>query len=343
MSKPSVRVLIVDDSRTIRDMFTRFLSEDESIEVVGAAADPHEARQLIKQLSPDIITLDVEMPHMDGLSFLEKIMTLRPMPVVMVSTLTQKGADITLRALEMGAVDFITKPANVRDLQSIQSELRRKVLQGARANVRARSVSSAANDTRYQGSTQHKVIAIGASTGGVEAIRHLLCALPAGLAPIVIVQHMPAAFTAAFARRLDAACPHRVIEAPPQSVLEAGSVTIAYGGEHLCIQQRRDGKLIALREAGDLVSGHKPSVDALFHSLAKLSGVHITGVILTGMGRDGAQGLLALRQAGARTLGQNEASCVVYGMPKAAAQLAATEKELSLEQLAKEIVSIANS
>lgn len=334
MSEP-VRVLIVDDSATMRSLISAVLRRDPEISVVGTAADPLEARAAIKELNPDVITLDVEMPNMNGLEFLEKIMRLRPMPVVMVSTLTQAGTDVTLAALEVGAVDAVAKPAPGVPAQEAFADLADKVKVAARSRVRPLETrETRAVDGAYRADANH-VLAIGASTGGVEALLNILTAFPANCPATVVTQHMPATFTKSFAARLDKASGATVTQAVDGAPLMPGHVYIAPGGErHLEVSGGRC-RLVA----GDTVNGHRPSVDVLFHSVARL-GRPMTGVILTGMGKDGAKGLLAMRQAGARTLGQDEASSVVYGMPRAAFELGAVERQLSLPRLAPAILDL---
>ncbi|MBF0334771.1 MAG: chemotaxis response regulator protein-glutamate methylesterase [Alphaproteobacteria bacterium] len=340
-----VTVLIVDDSALVRQLLAAILSRDPEIEVVGAAPDPLVARQMIKDLNPRVITLDVEMPRMDGIAFLEKIMRLRPMPVVMVSTLTQKGADTTLRALEIGAVDFVAKPT--MDLQSgleaMAAELVAKVKAAAQARVRPRSEQAISADRppapRMGVMSSDRLLAIGASTGGVEAITEVLRGMPADCPPIVITQHMPPQFTTSFARRLDTLAAPNVAEAVDGERLARGHVRVAPGGHHLEVLRDGAGWVCRIHE-GAAVSGHRPSVDVLFSSVAQAAGAHGVGVILTGMGRDGAQGLLAMRQAGAHTVGQTEASCVVYGMPKAAFEVGGVEKQVALEKIAENVLAL---
>ena len=334
MSAP-VRVLVVDDSATMRSLISAVLRRDPEIAVVGTAADPLEARAAIKELNPDVITLDVEMPNMNGLEFLEKIMRLRPMPVVMVSTLTQAGTDVTLAALEIGAVDAVAKPAPGVAAQEACGELAEKVKIAARSRVRALETrETRAVDGAYRADPNH-ILAIGASTGGVEALLTILSAFPANCPATVVTQHMPATFTRSFAARLDKMSGATVTEAVDGAPLKAGHVYIAPGGEaHLEVANGRCRLVVA-----DTVNGHRPSVDVLFNSVARL-GRPMTGVILTGMGKDGAKGLLAMRQAGARTLGQDEQSCVVYGMPRAAFEAGAVERQLSLSRLAPAILDL---
>ena len=330
-----VRVLIVDDSPTMRGLISVALRRDPDIEVVGAAADPLEARSLIKELNPDVITLDVEMPNMNGLEFLEKIMRLRPMPVVMVSTLTQAGAEITLAALEMGAVDAVGKPGAGASAAEAFTELALKVKTAARSRVRQRAepfVPSIRADYRPQ--ADH-ILAIGASTGGVEALLTIVSAFPADCPATVITQHMPGTFTGSFAARLDKSSAATVTEARDGDLLKPGHVYLAPGGmAHLeVVGAAPRCRLVP----SDPVNGHRPSVDVLFRSVSRLRRP-MTGVILTGMGRDGAQGLLEMRQAGAHTLGQDEATSVVYGMPRAASEIGAVERQAPLSRLAPAIL-----
>jgi two-component system, chemotaxis family, protein-glutamate methylesterase/glutaminase len=336
-----VRVLIVDDSALMRQLISTMLSADPEIEVVGTAPDPHVAREKIKSLNPDVVTLDVEMPHMDGVTFLRKIMSLRPMPVVMISTLTQAGAEVTLEALEIGAVDFIAKP--VTDVASAMGELaadmQSKVKAAARSRVRVRrSHPSPVRQPhpRFNRPTG-KIVVIGASTGGVEALKEILIRLPADCPPILVTQHMPATFTPAFARRLDHECPMTVSEANHNERVEAGHAYIAPGGYHL--ELVRSGTHFACSvHDGPAVSGHRPSADVLFRSAARVAGSISIGVILTGMGKDGAEGLLDLRQSGATTLGQDEASSLIYGMPRVAFERGAVVRQLPLSEIADAII-----
>lgn len=333
----TVTVLVVDDSPTMRGLITAALRRDPEIEVVGSACDPLEAREAIKRLNPDVITLDVEMPNMNGLEFLEKIMRLRPMPVVMVSTLTQAGAEVTLAALELGAVDAVGKPGAGMSAQDAFADLANKVKVAARSNVRAGAGAPPAGaPAAYRAAADH-VLAIGASTGGVEALLTIISAFPADCPATVVTQHMPATFTASFAARLDRASAATVREATDGAPLERGCVYIAPGGEaHLEVSGATPRCRLV---RSDTVSGHRPSVDVLFASVAKLRRP-MTGVILTGMGRDGAQGLLDIRQAGGRTLGQDEASSVVYGMPKAAHLMGAVERQLPLSRMPSAILEL---
>lgn len=342
-----IRVLIVDDSALMRQMLSAILSADPLIEVVGTAPDPLVAREKIKALNPDVLTLDVEMPRMDGLAFLEKLMTLRPMPVVMVSSLTERGAEVSVKAMELGAVDVFCKPIDSASggLMAHGKELVDKVKAAAAARVRAlgdrpvRPPQALAVTTIYK--STDKLVAIGSSTGGVEALRDVILGMPADAPPIVCTQHIPPRFSQSFAQRLDGLAQVRVKEAVDGERVMAGHVYIAPGDKHMAII--RSGAMLVTRVYdGPLVSGHKPSVDVLFHSVAGSCGSKAVGVILTGMGRDGADGLLAMRKAGASTIGQDEASCVVYGMPKAAYEIGAVEKEFPLSRIAEEILRLCN-
>ena len=344
------KVLIVDDSALMRQLLQRILSSDPSIEVVGTASDPYVAREKIKALSPDVLTLDVEMPRMDGLTFLEKLMRARPMPVVMVSSLTERGCDTTLRALALGAVDFITKPKLDVSTGTIDlaEEIIAKVKAAARARVMGGVRTVAAAPPPSIGMTQplfratHKVVAIGASTGGTEAIKELLMPLPAGFPSIVIVQHMPETFTAKFADRLDGLCKIRVSEARDGDRILPGHALLAPGNLHMEVV--RHGAEYSVRVfAGETVNRHRPSVDVLFASCARHLGVNGVGVILTGMGADGAKGLLAMRQAGARTVAQDEATCVVFGMPKEAIALGDATEIVPLPLIPSQIARMLNA
>ena len=333
-----VRVLIVDDSPSMRAALNHILSSDPEIEVIGMAPEPHAARAMIKELNPDVVTLDIEMPGMDGLSFLEKIMRLRPMPVVMCSTLTARGAEATIEALRLGAVDCIQKPSgNAAEMAQNAALLCRTVKGAARSSVRRSTGGAGPALIIEPGSQREALIAVGASTGGVEALFSLLGALPAGAPPIMVVQHMPALVTGGFAARLDRECALTVVEARDGMPVEPSTVYIAPGGErHMELAGGVKGRVRLL--SGDPVAGHRPAVDVLFRSVARL-GPAAVGAILTGMGADGAAGLKAMRDAGARTFGQNEATCVVYGMPRAARDMGAVEKELSLSAMPAAILA----
>ncbi len=336
----SVKVLVVDDSALIRSVLTKVLNNDAGIKVVGSAIDPIDARKKIKELNPDVLTLDIEMPNMNGLEFLDKLMRLRPMPVVMVSTLTQKGAEETLLALELGAVDFVAKPnANLTTgLDEFGAEVCQKVHAAAKSSARSRGMRAKVPQIAITSASapQGSLIAIGASTGGVEAIRAVLIKMPKDCPPIVITQHMPVGFTERFATRLNDLCDIEVCEAQDRMVLEVGHAYIAKGGVHLRVE-KSSGQLKCRLEDSDEVSGHKPSVDVLFKSVAKNVSNKAIGVILTGMGRDGAIGLKEMQQAGAFTIGQSEISSLVYGMPKVAFEEGAVSEQADIDNVASRI------
>jgi len=335
-----VRVLVVDDSPTMRGVITAVLRRDPDIEVIGGAGDPLEAREAIKALSPDVITLDVEMPKMNGIEFLEKIMRLRPMPVIMVSTLTQAGAATTLEALEIGAFDCVGKPA--RSDTNAFADLPEKVKAAAKSRVRPLGERTAPQKPPSVFNPGNKIIAIGSSTGGVEALIAVLQTFPKNCPPTVITQHMPATFTKSFAARLDRICEPQIEEATEGAPLRVGRVYVAPGGAQHLEASAGIHPVCKLKD-GDPVSGHRPSVDVLFDSVARGYGARAVGLILTGMGRDGARGLKEMRDAGARTLGQDEASCVVYGMPRAAFELGAVERQLPLSKLGPAVLEFCNA
>jgi two-component system chemotaxis response regulator CheB len=338
-----IRVLVIDDSATIRRLLVALLEQDAQIEVVGAAPDPYAARQMIKELNPDVLTLDVEMPGMSGLEFLDRLMRLRPMPVVMVSTLTERGADVTLDALALGAVDYFAKPtSNVfASLAEAGPELIQKVKTAARAKVRSRDIQPMSTPT-HDADFADRLIAIGSSTGGVEALLEVLSHFPANCPPTVITQHMPAGFTKSFAARLDKMCApvvREAAEAAEGAVLAPGHIFLAPGGAaHLEITGRAQWRCRLVADAA--TSGHRPSVDRLFHSVAMHAQARAVGVILTGMGRDGADGLGVMRAVGADTIGQDEATSVVYGMPRVAFETGAVARQLPLEKIGLEILRL---
>ena len=343
-----IRVLVVDDSASMRALIRATLSADKSIEVCGEAADPLQAREKIKELNPDVMTLDVEMPRMNGIEFLEKVMRLRPLPVIMVSSLTERGAMITIQAMEFGAVDCVAKPSpqNPGSFAMLAEKVRSAA--GARLRdstpmrpeVRSAPPAAPAQSARMPAAAlAGKLVAIGASTGGVEALVTILSQFPKDCAPTVVTIHLPTPFTKSFAQRLDRICGPRVHEATHGSPILPGNIYIA-PGTHSHLEVSGADQLRCVLREGDLVSGHRPSVDALFHSVARNVGSKAVGVILTGMGADGAQGLLAMRKAGAHTLGQNEATCVVYGMPKVAFQIGAVEKQAPLQSIAGEVATL---
>ncbi|TYT26343.1 chemotaxis response regulator protein-glutamate methylesterase [Luteimonas viscosa] len=342
MGARPVRVLIVDDSALVRALMSELLGVDPGIEVVGTAADPFIARDKIKQLSPDVLTLDVEMPRMDGLTFLRNLMRLRPMPVLMVSSLTEAGAQVTLDALALGAVDFIAKPKIdvARGLAEYGSVLVEKVKQAAKARVaRIAPPATPGYDGPIAYRTTDRLLAIGASTGGTEAIREVLAQMPADAPATVIVQHIPAAFSGPFAERLDRHSRMTVAEAVDQQPLLTGHAYVAPGGRHLRVV-RSGARWICRLGDDDPVRRHRPSVDVLFQSVAAHAGRNASAALLTGMGDDGAAGLLALRRAGARTIAQDEATSVVWGMPGAAVGIGATDEVVPLEQVAHRLLAV---
>lgn len=334
-----IKVLIVDDSALIRSVMSEIVNSQPDMEVVATAPDPLVARELIKKTNPDVLTLDVEMPKMDGLDFLEKLMRLRPMPVVMVSSLTERGSEITMRALELGAVDFVTKPKI-----SIQSGMREytdlitdKIRAASRARIKPRSVQPAAPmgelpALRNPLTSSEKLIIIGASTGGTEAIREFLMQMPSDCPGILIAQHMPEGFTTSFARRLDSLCKISVVESAGNERVLPGHAYIAPGHSHLLLA-RSGANYVTKIEQTDPVNRHRPSVDVLFRSAAAAAGKNAMGVILTGMGKDGAAGMLAMKEAGAYNYAQDEASCVVFGMPREAILLNAHHEIGALRDL----------
>lgn len=337
----TVKVLVVDDSPTMRSLVGTILKRDPEIEVVGTAGDPFEARNAIKALNPDVITLDVEMPNMDGLNFLDKIMRLRPMPVIMVSTLTHRGSEIALQALELGAFDCIGKPSEDRPAHVAFADLAEKVKAAARSRIRPRRPDSPVQ--RHSGFIgSGRMVAIGSSTGGVEALLTVLSSFPENCPPTVITQHMPATFTGSFAARLDRVCAPRVSEAQDGDVLEGGRIYLAPGGDrHLEVAGTATKRCRLV--ASEPVNGHRPSVDVLFGSVARVAGKRAVGVILTGMGRDGASGLLAMKSQGACTIGQDESTSVVYGMPRVAHEIGAVDKQLPLERIGHLILELCSS
>lgn len=338
----AIRVLIVDDSATARAVLNDILSSDPAIEVIGTASDAFVARDKIVELRPDVICLDVEMPRMDGITFLKKLMHYMPLPVVMVSSLTQSGAKTTLEALEAGAVDFVAKPhSHIYDgKDEMRDELISKIKAAAKAKIHKRTLADTQQaNTTSLAQTTNKIVAIGASTGGTEALKDVLMALPRNAPGTVIVQHMPANFTPLFAQRLNTLCSMEIREAKNGDSIIPGVALIAPGDYHMVV--RRSGARYYVEIGnGEKVSGHRPSVDVLFNSVAKIAGANAIGVILTGMGGDGAKGLLAMKNAGAKTIGQDEASCVVYGMPKVAYEIGAVEKQLPLSRVADGILSL---
>jgi two-component system chemotaxis response regulator CheB len=338
-----IRVLVVDDSALIRSVLREIIGSQPDMEVVGVAPDPIVAREMIRRLDPDVLTLDVEMPRMDGLDFLEKLMRLRPMPVVMVSTLTERGSEITMRALELGAVDFVTKPkiSIQNGMQDYADTIADKIRAAARARIRRTPPPAAAGSAAApallqslgnQLASSEKLIIIGASTGGTEAIKEFLIQMPPDCPGILIVQHMPEGFTRSFAQRLDGLCRIAVAEATHGERVLPGHAYLAPGHSHLLLA-RSGANYVTVLDQGPPVNRHRPSVDVLFRSAALHAGKNAVGVILTGMGRDGAAGMLEMRQAGAWNVAQDEASCVVFGMPREAIAAGATHETAPLKEL----------
>ncbi len=352
--KNKIKVLIVDDSAVVRQTLEEILSSDPAIEVIATASDPFIAADKIKKEAPDVITLDVEMPRMDGLTFLHKIMTQHPLPVVMCSSLTEKGCETALKALEYGAMDIITKPR--MGAEKFLNESKIRICDAVKAAARARITTISAQRKKATGkltadaviapptgramiSTTEKIVAVGASTGGTEALRIFLEAFPQDCPGIVIVQHMPEHFTSAFAKRLNGICRIEIKEATNGESILRGQALIAPGNRHLMLKRSGARYHVEIKE-GPLVCRHRPSVDVLFRSAARYAGKNAVGVIMTGMGDDGARGMLEMKEAGAATLAQDEKTCVVFGMPQEAIKRDAVDKVLPLEAIAKEVSKI---
>ena len=338
------RVLVVDDSALVRSLLTEIINQQTDMECVGAAVDPLVAREMIRELNPDVITLDVEMPRMDGIDFLAKLMRLRPMPVVMVSTLTESGADVTLRALELGAVDFVAKPKiGVADgLRLLAEDITEKIRIAARAKIRkpqavAEAVNPAARPIALGRLSTEKIIFVGASTGGTEATKDLLLGLPSDAPAVMITQHMPPGFTRNYAARLNGLCRVSVCEASDGERVLPGHAYIAPGGLHMSVE-RSGANYIARVFDGEPVNRHKPSVEVLFRSAARVVGPNALGVMLTGMGNDGAKAMKDLRDAGSWNVAQDEATCVIFGMPKEAIAAGAVHEVLPLTSIAPKLL-----
>jgi len=341
----AIKVLIIDDSAMIRKVFTQELSKDPAIEVVGTAPDPIIGRDRIVELRPDVITLDIEMPRMDGLTFLEKLMTHYPMPVVVVSSLAKKGGDVALRAIELGAVEVISKPGSAYSVGDMSEQLIEKVKAAAKVKFFKSTAKPAFASKETSGSnvasmnvrTTNKIIAIGASTGGTEALKEVISRFPANSPPIVIVQHMPQNFTKAFADRLNQICQVEVKEAVDGEYLATGKVLIAPGNKHMEIRRSGINYYVTLQD-GPMMFHQRPAVELLFNSVAKYAGKNAVGAILTGMGKDGAQGLLNMRNAGANTIAQDERTCIVFGMPKEAIDIGAAQVVKPLQTITQTIL-----
>ena len=349
MKSRKIKVLVIDDSALIRGVMKEIIDRENDMECVGAAPDPLVARDMIKSLNPDVLTLDVEMPKMDGLDFLERLMRLRPMPVLMVSTLTERGSDITFRALELGAADFFSKPKLdiARGMEEYAIEITDKIRAVAQAQVRKPVITPSVQEkftadvilpsTAGRFSSTEKLIVIGASTGGTEAIKNILIQLPADAPGVLIAQHMPEHFTKSFAARLNTLCKISVTEAEHNERILPGHAYIAPGHSHLLLK-RSGAHYIAQLNQGPLVNRHRPSVDVLFRSAANVAGANALGIILTGMGKDGVQGLLEMKHAGSHTIAQDEASCVVFGMPKEAIAAGGAREVLPLQNIARRVM-----
>ncbi|MFO1321775.1 MAG: chemotaxis response regulator protein-glutamate methylesterase [Burkholderiales bacterium] len=343
-----IRVVVVDDSALIRSLLTQLLESAPDIQVVGAAADPIAAREIIRTANPDVITLDVEMPKMDGLEFLSRLMRLKPTPVVMVSSLTQRGSEVTLKALELGAVDFVAKPRiGIQEgLKDAADQLIEKVRTAAGARVQRKILevqpSNSADvvlpSTISRVSATEKLIIVGASTGGTEALKEFLQRMPADCPGILIAQHMPEAFTKSFAQRLNSLCKISVAESTGGERVLPGHAFIAPGHSHLLLKRSGANYVTELSDAPP-VNRHRPSVDVLFRSAANVAGRNAIGVILTGMGKDGAAGMLEMKKAGARTFAQDEASCVVFGMPREAIAIGAVDEVVSLKDMTAKVLA----
>ena len=339
-----IKVLIIDDSALIRSILKEVINSQPDMEAVGAAANPLQARELIKALNPDVLTLDVEMPQMDGLVFLEKLMRLRPMPVLMISSLTEHGSDAALRALELGAVDFLPKPrlGIVEGIQGYADEIAEKIRAASSARLTRREAAvrqaqGALPALNNRIATTEKVIVVGASIGGTEAIRELLTRMPADAPGILVAQHMPEAFTKSFARRLDDLCRIRVLEAEDNQRVLPGHAYIAPGHSHLLVKRSGSNYMTELSQA-DPVNRHRPSVEMLFRSAAQCTGKNAIGVMLTGMGKDGAASMLEMHYAGSYNFAQDEASCVVFGMPREAIAVGAVDEVVSIQEMAQRVL-----
>jgi two-component system chemotaxis response regulator CheB len=358
MRNDKTRVVVVDDSALVRSLLAEIINRQPDMQCIGAASDPFAAREMIRNLDPDVITLDVEMPRMDGLDFLSRLMRLRPMPVVMVSTLTERGAEVTMRALELGAVDFVAKPKiGIADgMRQLTDDITDKIRIAARAQVRrapaAPAASAAATAAHAPAAavprpaaapaalgrlSTEKIVFIGASTGGTEATKDLLMALPPDAPAVVITQHMPPGFTTSYAKRLDGLCRIRVKEAVDGERVLPGHAYIAPGGLHLSVE-RSGANYVARVRDGEPVNRHKPSVEVLFQSAARCVGPNAVGIMLTGMGADGARAMREMREAGSFNLCQDEATCVVFGMPREAIQHGAAHEVLPLPQIAPRVI-----
>jgi two-component system chemotaxis response regulator CheB len=347
MVSQKIKVFIVDDSAIVRKIFSEEISKETDMEVVGTAPDPFVARDKIVHKKPDVMTLDVEMPRMDGLTFLKKLMAYYPLPVIIVSSLTPKGSKMALEALEYGAVDVLSKPGSSYSVGDMSAQLKEKIRGAARVNLaRLRGTTSPTGSplpiiSKALSETTQKVVAMGASTGGTEALREVLIRMPSNIPGILVVQHMPPHFTTAFAERLNRLCQIEVREAKDGDSVMNGQALIAPGNFHMLLR-RSGAKYYVNVKDGPLVHHQRPAVDVLFNSAAQYAGANAIGVLLTGMGADGANGLLKMREARAKTIAQDEASCVVFGMPKEAIKLGAVDRVIPLERISHEIIQLIN-
>lgn len=338
-----IKVLIIDDSALIRSILKEVINNESDMEAVGAAANPLQAREMIRTLNPDVLTLDVEMPEMDGLTFLEKLMRLRPMPVLMISTLTERGSEAALRALELGAVDFLAKPklGVAEGMKAYADEITSKIRVAARARVKGVRPATLSEGLPMLGSrmsSTEKLIIVGSSTGGTEALKEFLVPMPADAPAILVAQHMPEAFTKSFADRLNSLSKMTVSEGSHGERVLPGHVYIAPGHSHMIVRRSGSNYVIELNQSAP-VNHHRPSVEVLFRSAAQCVGANAIGVMLTGMGKDGAVGMLEMRQAGAYNFAQDEASCVVYGMPRAAVEIGATHESVPIGEMAGRVLA----
>lgn len=338
-----IRALVIDDSAVVRQICEQVLSRDPEIQVVGTAPDPYVARDMIVSLNPDVLTLDVEMPRMDGITFLRKLMRHHPLPTVVLSSVTPKGSEQALEALAAGAITVLCKPGAAYTVGDLGPDLVRAVKAAARTRVRKTEVAAEAAPIapKALARTTNQILAIGASTGGTVAIERLLMGMPANCPGGVIVQHMPPVFTNSFAERLDRLCQMRVREAADHDLVTQGTILVAPGGKHLLLRRSGAQYMVEVKD-GPLVNGHRPSVDVLFRSVAQTAGANALGVILTGMGGDGAKGLLEMHNAGAYTIAEDESTCVVWGMPRVAAELGAADQVLPLPRISGRLLDVLN-
>jgi two-component system chemotaxis response regulator CheB len=343
--KKNIRVLIVDDSAVVRKVLTAELNQQRGIEVIGSAPDPYVARDKIVQLKPDVITLDIEMPRMDGLTFLKKLMKYYPLPVIVISSLTQKGGTMALEALSSGALEVISKPTEAYSVGDMSLQLADKIRAVANVNLKARHLSTPDTVGPFGpgatalSKTTNKVLAIGASTGGTEAIKTVLSALPPNAPGIIIVQHMPAKFTTSFAERLNSLCQIHVKEASNGDTVSNGRALLAPGNFHMLLKRSGSRYFVEVK-SGPMVHHQRPAVDVLFRSVARTAGANAVGILMTGMGADGATGLLEMKETGAGTIAQDEKSCVVYGMPKEAIKLGAADKIVALQEIPRTALNL---